>query len=1165
MRFDRLGFLAFGPFTGLELDLSGGAPGGLHVIFGRNEAGKSSALRGVHDLLFGFPERTPDAHVHPNPDLRIAATLSTADGRVIEVQRLKRRKDALRDASDAPIDESVLSRLLGGVDAALFERLFGLDHERLQRAGEALLRDQGDIGESLFDAGSGGRGIRGVLSQLEEEADAIFKARSSKASLNVLLEAYKEAKSATRDAAVSPEKWQQQQDKLDSERRRLNELGERRKQLREESNAHSRLDAVLGPIAIRNALREKLDALGALPALPSDAGERRTRAQRTLDEGAHERARLGRELQKKQERLRELVLPENLLGVDAEAIAKLRDRVGGYRTAELDLPKRREDAQRYEAEAQNVAGVLYPGKPLEGLEALRPSPLDLSRVRKLPPRQAALLERVSNAQKALRSLEVQRSQLVAAQVELPAPRELGVLRRALASARARGDVERRVRDTAAQAAKLEAEAQARLSALGFWSGELQAVPGLPVPHEETIELFQRDFSERVARATELEREHQALAQRLAQCGLKIKAVEGAGSVPSESALEQARARRDDGWRRVLGAWQRGDTTEYVDPQFETDAPLAQGFEHALQGADEQADRLRREAERVSLLAALAAEHDQLSAQQSSLSGAFEELELARLEGERAWLAAWRAAAIEPATPVEMRAWLARQRALSELILRWGEARREAASALAERSDLAGELARALELPLDPGASLGALLAACDEAVEVGSRAAERRRELSDALKDLERQKIERELELAAEREALDAWQLEWRAATERLGFAHELSPDEVATLLDSLSGLFDSLGKLSEQRRRATRIEEDRVKFQNHVAEWTQTYAPDLAERAPDVAAEALVHRFQAAEHQRAERAQIQADLSELGSALSALELRTGQAAAELESLRAAAHAPDLGSLAAIEERVREARDLRRQLDAVESSLLQDQGVPLEALVEAARGVDRTTLKARLVELVDETERIDEEHKNLSLQVRDLEHGLLRYAENDAADQAQSLSVQAAEIREQALRYARLKLSTVVLQRGIERYREQNQGPVLKRASALLPRLTLGSFRGLRVGVEERQIVALRDDGKELGVDAMSEGTRYQLYLALRVASLERYLERNPPLPLVLDDVLIHFDDERAAAAFDVLGELALRTQILFFTHHARDLTVAAQVIGNDRLFRHSLSGAELK
>ncbi|HEY3665668.1 MAG TPA: hypothetical protein VGL19_06695 [Polyangiaceae bacterium] len=278
-----------------------------------------------------------------------------------------------------------------------------------------------------------------------------------------------------------------------------------------------------------------------------------------------------------------------------------------------------------------------------------------------------------------------------------------------------------------------------------------------------------------------------------------------------------------------------------------------------------------------------------------------------------------------------------------------------------------------------------------------------------------------------------------------------------------------------------------------------------------------------------------------------------------------AAQSPDLASLPGIEARVTEARGLQRQLDAVEGSLLKDEGVPLEALIEAARGVDRAALQVRLRELEEELERVDEEHQNLSAEVRALEAGLQRYDAADAADSAQGLSVQAAEIREQALRYARLRLSSVVLRREVERYREQNQGPVLRRASALFPRLTLGSFRGLRAGVEERQIVALRDDGKEVSVDGLSEGTRYQLYLALRIASLERYLERNPPLPLVLDDILIHFDDQRASAAFEVLGELAARVQILFFTHHARDLQLAAGAIAEPRLFRHSLSGPVLK
>jgi uncharacterized protein YhaN len=1152
-----LKFAAFGPFTGLDLDLSGGAPGGFHLVFGANEAGKSSALRGVHGLLFGFPERTADDHVHPSRDLRIRARLASDTGALLDVQRLKKRKDSLRDAADAALEESALEAFLGGVDAQVFERLFGLDHERLRHAGEALLEDKGDVGESLFDAGSGGRGIRQVLEQLGEEADDLFKPRSSKARLNVLIERYKESKTALRDAQVLPEKWQQQAQKLAAEKARLLGLIERRRRLREESFAQKGLQSALGPIAKRNDLRDKLAQLGALPVLADDARERRERAQRALEQATHESARLEREALKKRARLAELVVPDNLLGASAEAIERLRDRVGDFRKAEKDLPRRREEVRVSEAHVQRLVATLYPGQPLEQLEKLRPSTAEIARVRKLSQEQVALRERVASAQKALFSLELKRSQAQAALRELPTVPELGVKRRALAALRAKGDVERRVREAEATRKQLETLARSRLSALGMWRGPLEAVPGLALPTEETIALFESRFAELAKQRAELERDHELTLQRLQHNAQKISALQGSGSVPSEAALEQARQRRDDGLRRVFAAWAKKEPASLIEPEFAAEQPLAQAFEQALKAADEHADRLRREAERVSTLAQLSAERDRLLREQGALEASRAAFDERSGAAETAWRAAFRPAEIEPSTPQEMRAWLVRQRALVELVLRLADAERELELARAEHGALLADVARTLGV--SGSSSLAELLATAEEAIEVGTRAEQTRAELGKSLTDSDREKAELEQELASKRAALDAWQAEWSAATSR--FALALSPDDVGAFLDTLTALFASLDQLADGQRRARRMEQDAADFAAHVREWLQTYAPDLLSRAPDMAAEELVSRFQAAEHHRAEQRRLEAELTEISRALSEHEARAEQARSELEGLRQAAQAADLPALAAIEERVAEARELSRQLEAVEGSLLNDEAMPLEALLEAARGVDRAALQVRLESLQEEVDRLDEEIQDLSAEVGELERGLERYEENEAADHAQGLSVQAAEIREQVARYARLKLSSVVLAREVERYREQNQGPVLKRANALFPRLTLGHFRGLRVGVEERKIALVREDGREVPVEGLSEGTRYQLYLALRIASLERYLERNPPLPLVLDDILIHFDDERAAAALGVLGELAERIQILFFTHHSRDLGLASGAIPASRLFQHNLSG----
>jgi len=83
--------------------------------------------------------------------------------------------------------------------------------------------------------------------------------------------------------------------------------------------------------------------------------------------------------------------------------------------------------------------------------------------------------------------------------------------------------------------------------------------------------------------------------------------------------------------------------------------------------------------------------------------------------------------------------------------------------------------------------------------------------------------------------------------------------------------------------------------------------------------------------------------------------------------------------------------------------------------------------------------------------------------------------------------------------------------------------------------------------GHVIDVASLSTGTRDQLYLALRLAALEGLIARRGPLPLLLDDLFVHFDDARTDAGLRVLEQIAERTQVLLFTHHQR---VAEQALG---------------
>lgn len=159
--------------------------------------------------------------------------------------------------------------------------------------------------------------------------------------------------------------------------------------------------------------------------------------------------------------------------------------------------------------------------------------------------------------------------------------------------------------------------------------------------------------------------------------------------------------------------------------------------------------------------------------------------------------------------------------------------------------------------------------------------------------------------------------------------------------------------------------------------------------------------------------------------------------------------------------------------------------------------------------------------------------------------------------------YVRLRLSASLLARTIEQYREKHQGPILKRTNAFFSRLTNGSFEGVRAEYDARGeavLMGVRPGGSELvGISGMSEGTTDQLYLALRLASLEAYLEQNEPMPFIVDDILIKFDDDRSRAALKLLGELSTKTQVVFFTHHRHLVNLAQSCLDQKVLFKHEL------
>src|ERR1700761_1617495 len=128
MRIRQLDLLRYGHFTDAVIDLPAGQPD-FQMLLGENEAGKSTAMNGVEDLLFGIPQNSPRNFLHEYSAMRIGATLEKGRD-ILKIRRRKGKNDTLLCERDLPIasGEGALAPYLAGADRRFYARMFSLDH-----------------------------------------------------------------------------------------------------------------------------------------------------------------------------------------------------------------------------------------------------------------------------------------------------------------------------------------------------------------------------------------------------------------------------------------------------------------------------------------------------------------------------------------------------------------------------------------------------------------------------------------------------------------------------------------------------------------------------------------------------------------------------------------------------------------------------------------------------------------------------------------------------------------------------------------------------------------------------------------------------------------------------------------------------------------------------
>ncbi|MCW0214947.1 MAG: hypothetical protein OJJ54_16440 [Pseudonocardia sp.] len=641
-----------------------------------------------------------------------------------------------------------------------------------------------------------------------------------------------------------------------------------------------------------------------------------------------------------------------------------------------------------------------------------------------------------------------------------------------------------------------------------------------------------------AESAETERARTARRVTAARRALDELAADGPPADPE--SLAAARAARDAAVDAFLAA---------ADPRSGAAAALA--VERAVRAADAVADRMIASADRVAELAGrradvAAAEQEDTDAQRAAQGAA-----KAQDAAEEQWRSLWPAGAAPHPDDAETvhRALVAAREAEADRAHARERAESLADAALAQADTLSVALAAAGRARDD--ADLDAMLVAAEDLEAAADRARDRLVLLGRLRADVHRAAAVAD----ARRHDLEEAGLRWRHALRAAGIPADTGPDGWAVRRDALT---EAVRVHAAARRAETEAEALAERASRHDAAVAELAVRHLDEKDTDPA-EALVRlaeRVRAAEsaavsagHLDSELATAEQEVRERSRAAESAASVLDRLAVEL-SLTAA---PEEGGIEAAAERGRTAVRLAAERDtalALVRTAAPD--LPADALAEASRSTEPSGLaeaasraREQVAALAAENDALLEQLGGLRSRLRALEGAEGVAVLHAEAQEHLSRAADAAE------RYLVVHLQREILRRELENYERRHASPLLVEAGRLLERLTAGRFTGLRPGEGGRTLVAVRADGEELGPEQLSEGTADQAFLALRLAGIvalqgEREADGLPPVPVVLDDVLMTFDDARASAALAVLADLAQRWQILLLTHHDHLAPLAA-------------------
>lgn len=1144
MRFHRLDLIKYGKFSDRSVEFPV-AKQDFHLIVGPNEAGKSTLRSAIVDLLFGIPTRSVHSFLHPLNELRLGAHISNSSDS-LEFHRAKAPKKTLRSLLDDVLPDAALTPFLDAGDRNFFDQMFGLDHNRLVSGGNSILNAQNDIGQILFQSAAGVASLGKIRDALTAEADKLWAPRkSNEREYYIAADQLEKATAALKQATVRTKDWVEANNKVESLQDSLSDERNRHQQLQIQRNSLERIRRLAPFLMTLRENEKKMAELGEVIELPREASSTLEVAEKELAI-AQERLKLrNAEVEKIKEDFEKIHVDEAIIemAADINKLDKLRLQYSAY---ERDIDNRKNEIAVLSQDVCSSCAQLGWVPDSESAVAQRlPTLLVRRELRQLISDRGSVIQSLRAAEQAEKTKRSEMTILSAQLDELKFGEVKPSLRAALANAKAFGDTETNCQKLQNALTKAKSVLESSLRELGHWSKPLPELMAIQLPSQEKVS---RMVQERQALIAEQKAEVLRLENQKAEVvriELEISQFKEIHHPTTHEAVVQARHERDISWAAIK--------TTKIDLQQE-----GHKFEEKIAFADKVADLRVDDVEEATELQSkhhlLEREKQNLSTLEGQCLRLNEKLQLFDEE----WAKETVGLNLVGMPLEDFGAWInKREKALvAATVYQDAQDDFDSLCKLIATSRL--NLAKSLQetgIPVTETDTLSALCVQAEGFIQAIDNAKVRHDTLSEQL--VAARTLESTLKQVTEDAKAEEsrWTKAWSTTLAKAGLPLDSDSGTVEGALELIGQIAEKLEKMRHiQVERIDTMNNDLKGFSSEANRLAQIIAPGLESESADRIAQTLTKRLTHANESYAESNRLKEALRIANSQVLEANESSQTAIASLKPLMERAGVDCASLLDEAIVRSDQQRSLNAELTETRITLANGgdglSRMQIEAEIDEANLVELAAELAHInIQLSDTVQRQTILSADHAIALK----ALSEIGGSDAATQAEAQRQEAlAQMSNVAERYIKVFTAGRLLRWSIERYREEKQGPLLHRAGAIFSTLTSGSFSKLIVDFEREPMIleGLRSDGKLVDISGMSDGTRDQLYLALRLAALEMHLEQAMPLPFIADDLFINYDDVRSKAGFEALRALSEQTQVIFLSHHDHLIPTVQDVFG---------------